>query len=66
MNSRRDFIGVLNTQVVRSLLLTGSDENATLLFPTVVFLAVPIIFTVGVDYPAFSAGSVKGGGRVAI
>ncbi|MBR1709738.1 MAG: hypothetical protein IJ719_13065 [Clostridia bacterium] len=46
--------------------MTGSDGNATLLYPTVVLLAVPIIFTVGVDCSAFPAGSVKGGGRVAI
>jgi hypothetical protein len=42
--------------------LTGSIENATLICPTVVILAVPIILTVGSSHDAFSIGSVKGGG----
>ena len=50
----------------RSLPLTGSDGNATLLSPTVVLFAVPIIFTVGIKCQAFPAGSVEGDGRVEI
>jgi len=40
--------------------LTGSDGNAILLYPTVVILAVPIIFTVGIKMLSVSSRFSQG------